>query len=116
MDGNEEGRAETDVGVIWDDREFLAGMGQEFHRLAYGGAAIDLYSIGARPNNPIAMHRGDDGLVRKALPEMNDAVVVTDHLYVAIIVRVVKGQQFPERIGPQGIEFPTEQLLPAPRD
>ena len=56
---------------------------------------------GSRPrplrDDAVAADRRDDGLAREAVAEVVDAVVVADDLDVAVVVRVVEGQQLAER-------------------
>src|SRR5262249_16931244 len=58
VDGNEERRAEADIGVIGQDIEFLAGSAERCARLVNRDAAIELGQVTIAWSEPIASASG----------------------------------------------------------
>src|SRR5262249_44629194 len=109
VDRHEESRAEADVGVIRYDGQLLPGGGEEVQGLANGGPAVGLEGVRAGVGDAVTEHRGHNGLARVAVAEVDDAVVVTHHLHVAVVVRVVEGEQLGDGARPQRVEVPAPQ-------
>src|SRR5262249_21687945 len=92
----------------------LPVVGEEVQGLADRGPAVGLEDAGAGVGDVVTEDRGDDRLAGVAVAEVDDAVVVTDYLEVAVAVRVVQGEQLPDGARPQRVTVPAPQRRPAP--